>query len=264
LNSVLNAQFIALAASIGRPGLRHVSVSGCRIRDIGTVALSAAIVRSTRLEHLDLSLSLMSDVGAQALTRALTVHRCLTRVHLSYNYVSDAGAVALADVLRLNTPLQWLDLIDNRVGHAGVSAIANSLRFNTHLRHLDLSGNVWRREFSPDPHANGDLALCELLEFTLLRPDRANLLCRMGGTPDRLKFLLRASTGRLVSKLTREITHLPPALLPRALAKLAGHPWLTFRLLQFCDLNWRLEDSVDGGIDPSGGAPSVSKRPRRW
>jgi Leucine-rich repeat (LRR) protein len=66
---------IALAASIGRPGLRHVSVAGCMIRDIGTVALSSAIVRSTCLQHLEAFLEIMR---CSFLARRLVV--CLERV----------------------------------------------------------------------------------------------------------------------------------------------------------------------------------------
>jgi hypothetical protein len=192
------------------------------------------------------------------------VHRCLVRVNLRGNKIGDAGAVALANVLRLNTPLRWLEA--NDVWHTGVSAIARSLQVNTNLQDLGLSGNVWQTEDSQDPLENGDTALCELLEFTLLSPMRTQCTLgvqgRPGVTSGRLAFLLQPGTGLLLRSLTETVADLSPAVLPHALATISTHPWLVSHLLQLLGTHLSPVDSDDGDVHTCRDAPSVSKRPR--
>jgi Ran GTPase-activating protein (RanGAP) involved in mRNA processing and transport len=257
---------VALAASIGGPDLRSVSLAWCSIHLEDIVALSGAFREAGRLEHLDLSCNNLGDVGVETLALALRVHRCLVRLDLASNKIGDAGAVALANVLRLNTPLRRLVLCANRVGHTGVSAIARSLQVNTNLQKLDLYGNAWGTAYCRDPLANGDTALCELLEFTLLRPMRTqwalDVEVRLEDASDRLAFLLQPGTGRLLQSLTASVADISPAVLPHALATISTHPWLVSQMLHLLGANLSPGDSGDGDVHPCRGAPSVSKRPR--
>jgi hypothetical protein len=123
-------------------------------------------------------------------------------------------------------------------------------------------------EFPKDPLVNGDTALCELLEFALLRPMRTqctlDVRVRPGIMSGRLAFLLQPGTGRLLKSLLETVADLSPAVLPHALASISTHPWLVSHLLHLWGTHLRPGDSGDGDVHPCRDAPSVSKRPRRW
>jgi uncharacterized protein (TIGR02996 family) len=128
--------------------LQALSLFGCRIGDMGLVALAEAGL--ARLTSLDLAENGIGSTGIASLARSPLAAN-LTELDLTGNVIGDAGAQELAESPHLSN-LRWLDLQDNDLTDVGATVLANS-PYLENLRVLDVGRNPIRRA--------GQAALCD-------------------------------------------------------------------------------------------------------
>ncbi len=118
------------------PGLRRLTVAGCRLGPQGATALFGG--QLGRLEALDVSRNALGPCGAAALAADRSLGR-LAALDLGFNDVGAEGAeaLALADALG---GVRTLDVRANRLDAAGAAALGGSTLLDG-VRDLDASQN---------------------------------------------------------------------------------------------------------------------------
>jgi Ran GTPase-activating protein (RanGAP) involved in mRNA processing and transport len=119
--------------------LRTLSLTDCRLQDVGCIAiLSEALMQNRTLSSLNLAGNRLTAADIKLLSPIL-LHQnpTLTSLNLSRNYFESSGFAPLAEALATNTSLTELTLGYSIDAIAG-SAIAAALRTNQSLKSLDL------------------------------------------------------------------------------------------------------------------------------
>jgi len=123
-------------------GLKHLSLSSCRIGQAGTVELAKVLPLSSSLESLCLRGNEFSATAAAALGGVLSLgSQSLRSLNLSSCRLSDEAGIAIASGLFSNTTLEVLQLRDNTLREGSGRALVESLRKHTILVTVNLELN---------------------------------------------------------------------------------------------------------------------------
>ena len=115
MSGVRDAHLIALLAGDACTALRDLSVSSCKIKDAGGLALAEALPRLTALTRLNVSCNELSEESMLALLGALPVCRSMTSLDLYGTAVSgNAWRAVVTSLLQVLPRCPWLRELDVR------------------------------------------------------------------------------------------------------------------------------------------------------
>ena len=146
-----------LARALAAPAcmLKELSVTYCRVGDVGATAIAQALATS-RLRALDLTGNCIGDEGCVALALSLQSVRGhpLRSLCLSVNEIgrgnNTQGAQALARALQGPCSLVTLKLNCNRLRSSGIRTLCTALNHNKTLERLDLYHNHSQKKHKSD------------------------------------------------------------------------------------------------------------------
>lgn len=122
-------------------GLKHLSLAGNPIGDLGVEALALGINANETLKRLVLSKCKISERGAAKLGVALQNNSCIEHLSLSWNNIGEKGGQFIAEAIGTSPSLVSVDLENCALGPEGTDVIGYAIRENDTLQALNMSAN---------------------------------------------------------------------------------------------------------------------------
>jgi len=90
-----------IALTIYKSSLEQLSISGCKVRQLGMLCIADALKKMVTLQHLDLSYNIISDEAAINIASALSNNTSLEYLDMSYCTWQNDGLVLIQETLDL-------------------------------------------------------------------------------------------------------------------------------------------------------------------
>ncbi len=147
------------------PKMNRLDMSYNELGDVGTIRLTRAISKRSKVHMTEISLSGndMGSKGIESIMNKLLQHNLIT-LNLDNNSIGDQGCQLVAASLRSIPSLYRLNLAFNDIGCRGIATLMRSLVGCESITSLGLSGNVMR--------VSGAIAM----GFTLAQHPRLSIL----------------------------------------------------------------------------------------
>ena len=116
-------------------------MSGNYITNASAKGIALVVKSSATLTYLSLSNCKLQDVGLHCILESLNNVSTLIHLNLSSNRMNNASASMLSNVIKINLKLHHLDLSKCMLKEEGLVKISESLRKSLALKYIDLSFN---------------------------------------------------------------------------------------------------------------------------